>query len=227
MRSSPQDLIAAATDTTAVTLEWAMAELIRNPRVMAKLQDEIARVAGIGNGNAEHLITVAIGDAELNRMGYLRAVVKEVFRLHPTAPLLLPRESMAAAGVQGGRYEIPAMTVLLVNVWAIGRDPAAWDAPEEFRPERFLQVAGGEAKAVDLRGTDYQLLPFGAGRRICPGISFALAALELALASLLRHFDWELPSGMRPADLDMVEAPGLSTPPRVPLVLVPKLRPLA
>ncbi|CAD6225226.1 unnamed protein product [Miscanthus lutarioriparius] len=162
IKAIAKDMIAAATETTAVTLEWALAELARNPRVMAKLQDEIARVAG----NSE----------------------------------------------QGGRYEIPAKTALLVNAWAIGRDPAAWDAPEEFRPERFL--AGSEAKAVDLRGTDYQLLPFGAGRRICPGISFALAALELALASLLRHFDWELPSGMRPADLDMVEAPGLSTPPR-------------
>jgi len=214
-----QDMIAAATETTAVTLEWALAELARNPRVMAKLQDEIARVAG----NSEQV--TAIGDAELNRMVYLRAVVKEVFRLRPPVPLLLPRESMTAAAVQGGRYEIPAKTALLVNAWAIGRDPAAWDAPEEFRPERFL--AGSEAKAVDLRGTDYQLLPFGAGRRICPGISFALAGLELALASLLRHFDWELPSGKRPADLDMVEAPGLSTPPRVPLVLVPKLKPLA
>ncbi|KAL5657966.1 hypothetical protein ACJX0J_031129, partial [Zea mays] len=214
------DMIAAATDTTAVTLEWAMAELARNPRVMAKLQDEIARVAG---GNFEQLTD--LGDAELNKMVYLRAVVKEVFRLHPPVPLLLPRESMAAAGVQGGRYEIPAKTALLVNAWAIGRDPAAWDAPEEFRPERFL--AGSEARAVDVRGTDYQLLPFGTGRRICPGISFALAALELALASLLRHFDWELPSGTHSADMDMLEAPGLSTPPRVPLVLVPKWKPLA
>ncbi|PWZ14723.1 Cytochrome P450 71A2 [Zea mays] len=220
IKAIAKDMIAAATDTTAVTLEWAMAELARNPRVMAKLQDEIARVAG---GNFEQLTD--LGDAELNKMVYLRAVVKEVFRLHPPVPLLLPRESMAAAGVQGGRYEIPATTALLVNAWAIGRDPAAWDAPEEFRPERFL--AGSEARAVDVRGTDYQLLPFGTGRRICPGISVALAALELALASLLRHFDWELPSGTHSADMDMLEAPGLSTPPRVPLVLVPNWKPLA
>ena len=216
-------MIAAATDTTAVALEWAMVELIRNPRVMAKVQYEIALVAG----------DAAIAEAELSKMGYLRAVVKEVFRLHPPLPLLLPRESMSPAAVQGGRYEIPAKTALLINAWAIGRDPAAWDAPEEFRPERFLPAAAGgggrlQAQAVDLRGTDYQLLPFGAGRRMCPGINSALPVLELALASLLRHFDWELPSGgARPAELDMVEAPGLSTPPRAPLVLVPKWKALA
>ncbi|CAL5081060.1 unnamed protein product [Urochloa decumbens] len=226
VKAITKDMIAAATETTAVTLEWAMAELARNPRVMAKLQHEIARVAGAGNAKQD-----AIAEAELSRMGYLRAVIKEVLRLHPPAPLLIPRESMAAAALQGGRYEIPAGTTLLVNAWAIGRDPAAWDAPEEFRPERFLAGGaaggGGSRPAVDFRGTDYQLLPFGAGRRICPGINFALPVLELALASLLRHFDWELPAGVRPDDVDMVEAPGLSAPPRVPLVLVPKCKTLA
>ncbi|PUZ70423.1 hypothetical protein GQ55_2G228800 [Panicum hallii var. hallii] len=221
IKAIAKDMIVAATETAAVALEWAMAELAGNPRVMAKVQEEIARVAG----DAEQQ---AIAEAELSRMCYLRAVVKEVFRLHPPLPLLLPRESMSPAAVQGGRYEIPAKTTLLVNAWAIGRDPAAWNAPEEFRPERFLAAAGGgQAQAVDLRGTDYQLLPFGAGRRICPGINFALPVLELALASVLRHFDWELPGGARPAELDMVEAPGLSTPPRVPLVLVPKWKALA
>ncbi|WVZ64681.1 hypothetical protein U9M48_014171 [Paspalum notatum var. saurae] len=218
IKAIAKDMIAAATDTTAVTLEWAMAEVVGNPPVMAKLQEEIARVAGGNN--------TTIAEADLNRMVYLRAVVKEVFRLHPPLPLLLPRESMAAAAVQGGRYEVPARTALLVNAWAIGRDPAAWDAPEEFRPERFLDAAAASG-AVDLRGTDYQLLPFGTGRRICPGINFALPVLELAIVSLLRHFDWELPGGMRPEDLDMVEAPGLSTPPRVPLVLLPKWKALA
>ncbi|RLN34314.1 hypothetical protein C2845_PM03G32430 [Panicum miliaceum] len=217
IKAIAKDMIVAATETAAVALEWAMAELAGNPRVMAKVEDEISRVSGDAK-------QPAIAEAELSRMCYLRAVVKEVFRLHPPLPLLLPRESMSPAAVQGGRYEIPAKTTLLVNAWAIGRDPAAWDAPEEFRPERFLAASGGgQAQAVDLKGTDYQLLPFGAGRRICPGINFALPVLELALASLLRHFDWELPSGgARPAGVDMVEAPGLSSPPQVPLVLVPK-----
>ncbi|KAF8743880.1 hypothetical protein HU200_013523 [Digitaria exilis] len=227
IKAIAKDMIAAATDTTAVAMEWAMVELISNPRVMSKVQDEvITRVAVAGDGEQQ---PGNITDAELSRMGYLRAVVKETFRLHPPLPLLLPRESMSTAAVRGGRYQIPAKTTLIVNAWAIGRDPAAWgDATEEFRPERFL--AGGEAEGVDPRGGggDYRLLPFGAGRRVCPGIGFALPVVELALASLLRHFDWELTGGVRPADLvDMVEAPGLSAPPRVPLVLVPKWKALA
>ncbi|CAN6249886.1 unnamed protein product [Urochloa humidicola] len=215
IKATVKNMIVAATETSSHTLEWAMAELVANPRVMTKLQDEIARVAD----------EPAISEADLSKMEYLRAVFKEVLRLHAPAPLLVPHESTTPAVVQG--YEIPAKTTLFVNAWAIGRDPAAWDAPEEFRPERFEGCAGGGGPAVDFRGTDYQLIPFGAGRRICPGINFALPILELALAGLLRHFDWELPAGMRPADLDMVEAPGLTTPRRVPLVLVPKCKTLA
>ncbi|CAL5063209.1 unnamed protein product [Urochloa decumbens] len=217
IKATVEDMIAAGTETTSQTLEWAMAELVANPRVMAKLQDEIARVSTAG---VDH---PTVAEPDLSKMGYLKAVFKEVLRLHAPAPLLVPHESTVPAVVQG--YEIPAKTALFVNAWAIGRDPEAWDAPEEFRPERF--VSGGAAAAVDFRGTDYQFIPFGAGRRLCPGINFALPVLELALASLLRHFDWELPGGMRPADLDMGEAPGLTTPLRVPLVLVPKCKALA
>ncbi|KAL6846008.1 hypothetical protein ACP4OV_023456 [Aristida adscensionis] len=204
-----KDMIAAATETSSMTLEWAMAELVANPRVMAKLQDEIARVAG-----GDH---PTVTEPELIKMEYLKAVLKEVLRLHPPAPLLVPHLSTAPETVRG--YEIPAGTTLFVNAWAIGRDPAAWDSPEEFRPERFM---GGAA--VDLRGNDYQLIPFGAGRRICPGVGFALPVLEHALASLLRHFEWRLPAGMRPGDVDLGEAPGLTTPLRVRLVLVPKCK---
>jgi cytochrome P450 len=207
-----QDMIFAGTETSSVTLEWAMAELVGNPRAMAKLQDEVKRVS---NGKP------TIEEDDLSRMDYLKAVLKEVLRLHPPAPLLVPHESTTAATVQG--YEIPAKTALFINGWAIGRDPAAWgDAAEEFRPERFL--AGGSAADVDMRGNDYQLLPFGACRRVCPAISFALPALEIALASLVCNFDWELPTGTRP---DMSEAPGLTTPPLAPLRLVPKCKTLA
>nr|CAB3457678.1 unnamed protein product [Digitaria exilis] len=216
IKATVEDMIAAATETSSQTLEWTMAELVANPRVMAKLHDEIARVATADQP--------AIVESDLNKMEYLRAVFKETLRLHPPAPLLVPHESTTPAVVQG--YEVPAKTTLFINVWAIGRDPAAWgDAPEEFRPERFV-LGGGDAP-VDFRGADYQLIPFGAGRRMCPGINFALPVLELALASLLRHFDWELPVGMRAADLDMDEAPGLTTPRRVPLVLVPRCKTLA
>lgn len=204
-----KDMIAAGTETSSISLEWAMAELVGNPRAMAKLQDEVARVT---DGKP------AVEEGDLSKMEYLKAVAKEVFRLHPPAPLLVPHESTVAAAVQG--YEIPPKTALFVNAWAIGRDPAAWgEAPEEFRPERFLAMGGTR---VDVRGNDYQLIPFGAGRRICPGISFALPAMEIALASLVRHFDWEIPAGTRAAaeGLDMIEEPGLTTPPLVPLRLV-------
>ncbi|VAI34906.1 unnamed protein product [Triticum turgidum subsp. durum] len=209
IKSLIKDMIAGGTDTASVTLEWAMTELVANPRAMAKLQDEINRVT---EGKP------TIEEDDLSRMEYLKAVLKEVLRLHPAAPLLIPHQSTTAAVVQG--YEIPAETGLFVNAWALGRDPAAWGATaEEFWPERFL--GGGSAQGVDLRGNDYQLLPFGAGRRLCPGISFAMPVLETALSSLVRHFDWELPAGAR---LDMNEAPGLITPPLAPLRLVPKYR---
>ncbi|KAG0520378.1 hypothetical protein BDA96_08G068800 [Sorghum bicolor] len=175
IKAITKDMIAAATETSTQTLEWTMAEL-----------DEIVRVVSDDQ--------TAIAEPDLNKMEYLKAVFKEVLRLHPPAPLLVPHESTTPAVVQG--YEIPAKTALFVN------------------------------SPVDFRGTDYQLIPFGAGRRICPGINFALPVLELALASLLRHFEWELPAGMRPGDLDMGEAPGLSTPRQVPLVLVPKRKTL-
>lgn len=212
IKATVKDMIAAATETSSQTLEWTMAELIANPRVMSKLQGEIARVVSADQ--------TTIAEPDLNKMEYLRAVFKEVLRLHPPAPLLVPHESTTPAVVQG--YEIPAKTALFVNVWAIGRDPAVWDAPDEFRPERFV----GGSPSVDFRGTDYQLIPFGAGRRICPGINFALPVLELALVSLLHHFEWELPAGVGKADLDVGEAPGMTTPRRIPLVLVPKCRTL-
>ncbi|KAF7074729.1 hypothetical protein CFC21_079558 [Triticum aestivum] len=212
IKSIVKDMIAAGTETSSVTLEWAMVELVGNPRAMAKLQDEIARVTA-GKPTIE--------EDDLSRIEYHKAVLKEVLRLHPPAPLLLPHESTTAAVVQG--YEVPAKTALFINAWAIGRDPAAWgDEAEEFRPERFL--GGGSTTGVDVRGNDYQLLPFGAGRRICPAINFALPVLEMALASLVRHFDWELPAGTR---LDKGEAPGMSTPPLTPLRLVPRCRTLA
>ncbi|CAM0952589.1 unnamed protein product [Alopecurus aequalis] len=212
IKSIVKDMIFAGTETTSVTLEWAMAELGGNPRAMAKLQDEVTRVA---NGKP------AIEEDDLSRMEYLKAVLKEVLRLHMPAPLLIPHRSTTPAIVQG--YHIPEKTSLFINAWAIGRDPTAWgETAEEFRPERFLD--GGGMTSVDLRGNDYQLLPFGAGRRVCPAINFALPALELTLASLVRHFDWELPTG---TCLDMTEAPGLTTPPLSPLRLFPKCKTLA
>lgn len=170
-----------------------MVELARSPTTMRKLQDE---VRGIGFGKE------LVKEEEANEMMYLKAVIREVFRLHPSVPLLLPRELMEDCRIEG--YKIPQKTRVLVNVWTIGRDPKYWEAPQEFKPERFME--GG---AVDFKGNDFQFTPFGAGRRICPGMNFAIASLELALANLIYHFDWELPGGLTSEDLDMSEALGL------------------
>lgn len=170
-----------------------MVELARSPTTMRKLQDE---VRGIGFGKE------LVKEEEANEMMYLKAVIREVFRLHPSVPLLLPRELMEDCRIEG--YKIPQKTRVLVNVWTIGRDPKYWEAPQEFKPERFME--GG---AVDFKGNDFQFTPFGAGRRICPGMNFAIASLELALANLIYHFDWELPRGLTSEDLDMTEALGL------------------
>ncbi|KAG6494873.1 cytochrome P450 71A1-like [Zingiber officinale] len=203
IKAITSDLIAAGTDTSFTTLEWAMAELMRNPTVMWKLQEEVRQVAG-GKMN--------VAEEDLSQMHYLKAVMKEVLRLRIPAPMLLPRETTTSFSLRG--YHIPAKTRVFINAWAIARDPKTWEAPEEFRPERFLD------SGVDFRGNDFQFLAFGAGRRMCPGINFAMATNEIALANLVHRFDWELPDGMNPADLDMEEAPGLTTPKKVPLCLV-------
>ncbi|WOL03581.1 Cytochrome P450 [Canna indica] len=194
MKALLVDMFGAGTETSYVALEWAMAELIRNPRVMKKLQDE---VRGLTAGRK-----TPIKEEELNQITYLKAVIKETLRLHPPAPLLIPRELLEDCTIQG--YSIPKKTRIYVNAWAIGRDSKYWDAPEEFRPERFVEDA-----ALDLNGNDFRYLPFGSGRRICPGLHFAVASLELALANLVRHFDWELPGKLTTEELHMEEAVGL------------------
>ena len=200
-------MFGAGTDTSYIVLEWAMAELIRNSQAMEKLQDE---VRGIATGKG------LVREEDLSELSYLKAVIKEVLRLHPPAPLLLPRESMDDCRLKG--YEIPRRTRVIVNGWAIGRDPKVWEAPEEFRPERFM------GNQIDFKGNDFQFIPFGSGRRICPGMNFAISTVELALANLIQCFDWELPHGTAKEDLDMVEAPGLTNPMKKRLHLVAKPR---
>jgi cytochrome P450 len=172
-----------------------LSELVRNPRTLHKAQAEVRRaLAG----------QTRVQEDAMGELPYLRLVIKETLRLHAPGPLLLPRECQEPCRVLG--FDVPQGAMVLVNAWAIGRDAASWGSDaEEFRPERFQ----GDG-AVDFWGTDYQFVPFGAGRRMCPGISFALANVELAMASLLYHFDWELPGGADPAELDMAESFGLS-----------------
>uniref|UniRef100_A0A7N0V0V8 Cytochrome P450 n=1 Tax=Kalanchoe fedtschenkoi TaxID=63787 RepID=A0A7N0V0V8_KALFE len=214
MKGAILDVFTGGTDTMAATLEWAMAELLRHPEVMKKVQKEIRSV--LGHPNEHHVTEDEVALAELN---YLRAVIKETHRMHPAGPLLLPRESTQAVNIQG--YDIPSQTRVVVNAWAIGRDPCSWDNPHEFNPERFLK--GDSISAREFNGQCFDLIPFGAGRRRCPGISYANAIVEFALARLLCEFDWSLPAGARAEDIDMSERLGLAVAKKFPLVLVASL----
>ncbi|XP_037439430.1 zealexin A1 synthase-like [Triticum dicoccoides] len=189
------DIFAAGSETSSTTLEWAMSELMKNPRVLHKVQSKVREAfKGKDKLTEEDIVKV--------RLGYLHLVIKEALRLHPPAPFLLPRECRETCRVMG--YDVPKGTKVVVNVWAMGRDGMYWGDAEAFRPERF------ENSTVDFKGADFEFLPFGAGRRMCPGMSLAMANMELALASLLFHFDWELPFGMRPKDMDMTEIFGIA-----------------
>ncbi|KAF7840531.1 cytochrome P450 71D8-like [Senna tora] len=199
------DLFAAGTDTSGATIEWAMSELMKNPIVMKKAQAEIRKAFKGKKG---------IHEDDINKLSYLNSVIKETLRLHPPVPLLLPRECREACKING--YEIPIKTKVIVNAWAIGRDPKYWYEAERFMPERFNE------NGVDFRGTNFEYIPFGAGRRMCPGMSFGLASVELPLANLLYHFDWVLPNGIKAEDLDMTEALGASVGRENNLCLIPK-----
>ena len=199
-----QDLFVAGSETSSTMLQWAMAELMHNPTVLRKAQEEVRReLAGHDK----------VTEDGLTNLHYLQLVIKETLRLHPAAPLLLPRECRSPCEVLG--FAVPKGAMVLVNAWAIGRDPKHWDAPEEFIPERFQQQGGR-----DFKGTDFEFVPFGGGRRICPGMAFGLAHVELALAALLFHFDWELPGGVAAEDLDMTEEFGVTARLRSDLVVV-------
>ncbi|KAF0906031.1 hypothetical protein E2562_009047, partial [Oryza meyeriana var. granulata] len=176
-------------ETSANTLEWVMSELMRNPKVMKKAQAELRNNL---QGKA------AVTEDDLANLKYLKLIIKETLRLHPVLPLLLPRECREACNVIG--YDVPKGTTVFVDVWAINRDPKYWDMPKMFNPERF-----DSSSIIDFKGTDFEFVPFGAGRRMCPGIAFAQSNMELVLAALLYHFDWELPSGILHKDLDMME----------------------
>ncbi|KAK1294210.1 Premnaspirodiene oxygenase [Acorus calamus] len=198
-----QDIFGAGIETSHVLLEWSMAELIRNPNVLTKLKEEIEETI---KGKS------TVAEDDISQMEYLRAIFKETLRLHPPAPLLIPRESTEDTTIQN--YMIPARTRVFVNAWAIQRDTEYWESPEEFLPERFLR------NSLDFNGNDFKFFPFGGGRRICPGVHIGLSNFELVLANLIHHFEWKLPNGMKERDLDMDEAPGIVVKMKSPLLLV-------
>ncbi|CAL5211116.1 unnamed protein product [Lathyrus oleraceus] len=198
------NMLVAATDTTSATLVWAMTALIKNPRVMKKVQEEIRNSESKKYFLEEH---------DIQKFHYLKAVIKETQRLYlPAAPLLVSRESREKCTIGG--YNIPAKTILYVNAWAIQRDPNVWKNPEKFYPERFLE------SSINFLGKDFELIPFGAGRRICPGISMVVASLELILANLVYFFDWKLPDGLMEEDIDTEMLPGIAQHKKNPLRLV-------
>ncbi|KAL5713269.1 hypothetical protein ACHQM5_015361 [Ranunculus cassubicifolius] len=197
------NIFLAGVDTSAITMVWAMTELAKKPVVMKKVQEEIRKCVG-RKGKVE--------ESDIEQLNYFKMVVKETLRLHPPSILLIPHESMNHCKING--YDIYPKTRVFVNVWAIGRS-SDWENPEDFYPERFMD------NSIDFRGQDFEFLPFGSGRRICPAISMGVAMIELGLANLLYCFDWVLPSGMMKEDINMEEIAGLTVHKKFPLQLVP------
>ncbi|EYU32401.1 hypothetical protein ABFS82_13G047500 [Erythranthe guttata] len=201
------DMFAAGTDTTYTLIEWTLSELIRNKNTMAKLKHELKNIAGPAS---------TITEDNLHKCHYLKAVVKETLRLHPPLPLLVPRES--TKDVKLLSYDISKGTRVVINVWAIGRDPILWENPEKFYPERFLR--NNNLNSVDFFRGQFELIPFGGGRRGCPGGAFAMGIVELVLANVVLNFEFELPGGVRREDLDMCEGDGLTIHRKFPLKVV-------
>ncbi|XP_072974341.1 cytochrome P450 76M5-like [Typha angustifolia] len=200
------DLFAAGTDTSSITIQWAMAELLRHPNVLSRARSEMQELVG----------SKQLTESDIPRLPYLQAVVKEVMRLHPAGPLLLPH-MVAESDVELCGYHLPRGARVLVNAWAVMRDPEVWPDPEAFKPERFLDPDS------DLQGRDFGFLPFGSGRRSCPGAPMATRMVPLVLGSLLHKFDWMLPEGVGPGDVDLSEKFGAALSMAVGLKAVPVL----
>ncbi|PWA40748.1 cytochrome P450 71A2 [Artemisia annua] len=201
------DVFSGGTDTTFSSIEWALSELIRHPKTMEKLQLEVTKIA-----QGRPMIT----EDDMVNMHYLKAVLKETLRLHTPLPILVPHESRQDVNLMG--YDIPQGTQVMINVSAIARDPLLWDEPDKFKPERFLN------SSIDYKGFDFELLPFGAGRRGCPGIEFTAAINELVLANIVYKYDLALPNDGRPEELDISEIVGIVVHKKSPLLVVPTSR---
>uniref|UniRef100_J3LQK6 Cytochrome P450 n=2 Tax=Oryza brachyantha TaxID=4533 RepID=J3LQK6_ORYBR len=196
------EIFSAGSETASTTLEWAMSELVKNPPVMEKAQVELRKMF-----KGQDRLT---GD-DMGKLSYLHLVIRETLRLHAPAPFLLPRECREPCNIKG--YDIHEGTRVLVNAWAIARDPIYWEDAEVFKSERFM------TNLVDFIGNNFQYIPFGAGRRICPGITLGLTSMELMLASLLYHFDWGLPGGKRSEEMDITEVLGITVRKKAKLML--------
>ncbi|OIV92085.1 hypothetical protein TanjilG_08758 [Lupinus angustifolius] len=195
------DIFGGGFETSATTVVWTMAEIIRNPRVMWKTQVEVREVFD-KEGKSNKSI--------LEKLEYLKSVVKETLRLHPPGTLLVPRECKQACEIKG--YNIPFKSKIIIHALTIGRNPKYWTDPERFTTSSF-----------DYKETNFEYIPFGAGRRMCPGITFGLIDVELPLALLLYHFDWKLPIGMKNEEFDMTETFGSVVTRKDDLYLIPTI----
>ncbi|XP_028807257.1 cytochrome P450 84A1 [Neltuma alba] len=201
------DVMFGGTETVASAIEWAMAELMRNPEDLRRVQQELANVVGLDR---------RVEESDFDKLTFLKCALKETLRLHPPIPLLL-HETAEDAEVSG--YYIPKKSRVMINAWAIGRDKNSWEDPDSFKPSRFLKQG-----VADFKGSNFEFIPFGSGRRSCPGMQLGLYALDMAVAHLLHCFTWELPDGMKPSEMDMSDVFGLTAPRASRLVAIPSKR---
>ncbi|XP_024927741.3 probable (S)-N-methylcoclaurine 3'-hydroxylase isozyme 2 [Ziziphus jujuba] len=198
------ELYNAGADTTTTVVEWTMAEMLKNREAMEKVREELRREFDQDSNISESVVS---------QLPYLNACFKETLRLHPPAPFLLPHCASETCKVM--EYTVPKNSRVIVNFWAIGHDPEIWEDPFKFKPERFI---GSE---LDYKGHDYEYLPFGAGRRSCPGQPLGSKQAPLILAYLLHCFDWSVPNN---SPIDTSERLILSLEMVHPLKLIPKRR---
>ncbi|XP_019180703.1 PREDICTED: cytochrome P450 82A4-like [Ipomoea nil] len=208
IKSTCLNLLVAATDTTSATLTWALSLILNNYDVLRMIQDELDTKIG------KH--SAIIDESDVNQLIYLQAVVKETLRLYPPGPLALPHEAIEDCTING--YHVQKGTRVIPNLAKIHRDPKVWVNPNEFRSERFLTTH----KDIDVKGNHFEIIPFGSGRRMCPGITLGLQMVHLILACLIQSFDMQRPS-IEP--IDMAQSPGLTSPKATPLhvLLIPRL----
>ncbi|XP_042505524.1 geraniol 8-hydroxylase-like [Macadamia integrifolia] len=202
LRMKKKEVMTTGSRSTSSTVEWAMVELLKRPDMMMKAQGEMEEVVGLNNTAEE---------SRLPKLHYLCRVVKEV-RLHPPAPFLIPRCPCASCTIGG--FMVPKGPKVIVNAWAIQRDPIAWINPLEFQPERFLRSVDDE---YEFSGKDYRHIPFGSGRRVCVGIPMAERMIPYLVATILDSFKWQLPNGV---ELDMSDKFGLELKKATPLVVI-------
>nr|GMD75959.1 cytochrome P450 CYP82D47-like [Ipomoea batatas] len=207
IKSTCLTMVVAATDTTSITLTWALSFILNDYNVLRRIQEELDIHVGKER---------CVEESDINKLIYLQAVVKEGFRLRPTVPLSIPHEAMEDCTIDG--YYIQKGTRIISNLAKIHRDPKVWTDPDKFKPERFLT----SHKDIDVKGNNFELIPFGSGRRMCPGMPLALQIVHFTLASLIQSFDMKRPS-MEP--IDMTGSKGLTTPKATPLhaLLIPRL----